>query len=70
LQARSSRPHRLRSKAAPELDLEVVRLRRLRRPCWNIAAQTELSRATVARICKRKGLSRLSALEPKPPVIR
>lgn len=70
LHGRSSRPHRLRGKTAPELDTEVERLRRLRRPCWKIAAQTGLSRATVARICKRKGLSRLSALEPKPPVIR
>src|SRR5271163_2431176 len=70
LHGRSSRPHRPRDKTAPELETEVERLRRLRQPCWKIAAQTKLSRATVARICKRKGLSRLSALEQKPTVIR
>lgn len=70
LHGRSSRPHRPRGKTAPERETEVERLRRLRQPCWKIAAQTGLSRATVARICKRKGLSRLSVLEPKPAVIR
>ena len=48
----------------------MERLRRLRQPRWKIAAQTKLSRATVARICKRKGLSRLSVLQQKPTVIR
>ena len=70
LHDRSSRPRRLRKPTLPELEAEVEKLRRLRQPCWKIAVQTGLSRATVARICKRKGLSRLSALEPKPPIIR
>jgi len=70
LHDRSSRPHRLRKPTPPELEAEVEALRRLRQPCWKIAKKTGLSRATVARICKRTGLSRLSALVPKPPVIR
>ena len=50
--------------------MEVERLRRQRQPFWKIAAASGLSRATVARICKRRGLSRLSALDVKPPIIR
>ncbi len=37
---------------------------------YKIATQTGVSCATVARICKRKGMSRLSTLEQRPPVIR
>lgn len=70
LHGRSSRPHRLRAQTPETVAAEVERLRRLRQPFWKMAAQTGVSRATVARICKRKGLSRLSVLEPKPPVIR
>ncbi|MGH6851748.1 MAG: IS481 family transposase [Methylocella sp.] len=70
LHDRSSRPHRLRKTTSLELEARVEALRRSRLPCWKIAAQTGVSRATVARICKRKGLSRLAALEPRPAVIR
>ncbi len=66
----SSRPHRRRAVTPEAVEAQVEALRRGRLPCWKIAAQTGLSRATVARICKRKGLARLSALEAKLPVIR
>lgn len=37
---------------------------------WKIAMAVGLSRSTVARICKRAGLSRLENLDPKPEIIR
>lgn len=67
---RSSRPHSLQTKATAEQRQEVERLRRERQPLWKIAGQVELSRATVARIARGQGLSRLSALDPKPEIIR
>ena len=70
LHDRTSRPHRLRAQTPEGVEAQIEALRRCRQPCWKIAAQTGVSRATAARICKRKGLSRLSALEPKPPVVR
>ena len=70
LWGRSSRPHRLRKLTPPEIQEKTEALRRQRQPFWKIAAATGISRATAARICKRKGLSRLSALEEKPPIIR
>lgn len=70
LMGRSSRPHNLRKVTSPKMEAEVVRLRCKRQPYWKIAAALGLSRATVGRICKRKGLSRLELLEGKPPVIR
>ena len=41
-----------------------------RQPFWKIARQTGLFRATVARIAKAKGLSRLSALDQRIAIIR
>jgi len=70
LQDRSSRPRRLRQKASKEQEDAVEALRRKRMPFWKIAAEVGLSRATVARIGKAKGLSRLSALEPKAQILR
>lgn len=67
---RSSRPHRLQRTATCEQEQAVEALRRQRLAFWKIAAQVGLSRATVARIGKRNGLSRLSALDPKPKIIR
>jgi transposase InsO family protein len=48
------------------LQLAVVALRRQRLTLATIAAQLALSRSSVARICRRAGLSRLSQLEPVP----
>ena len=50
--------------------MPVEALRRNRQPFWKIARETGLSRATVARIGKAKGLSRLSNLDPKIEIVR
>ena len=67
---RSSRPHRLQSRTTGDQRAKVEALRRQRQPFWKIAATVALSRATVARIGKACGLSHLSALDPKPDIIR
>jgi len=67
---RSSRPHRLQTRATELQRCEVEALRRARQPFWRIAASVGLSRATAARIGKSCGLSRLSALDPRPEIIR
>jgi transposase InsO family protein len=67
---RSSRPHRLRRPTAPEVAAQVIALRRQRLLMKHIAAQLTLSLATVSRLLKRAGLSRLSALDPSPPTQR
>lgn len=48
----------------------MLALRRQRLTLVTIAQQLGLSRATVARLCARAGLNRLSRLEPAPPVVR
>jgi len=67
---RSSRPHQLQTRATDDQRAKVETLRRTRQPFWKIAASVGLSRATVARIGKSCGLSHLSALDPKPEIIR
>jgi hypothetical protein len=67
---RSSRPHRARSRTTDRQRAEVEALRRARQPFWKIAAKVGLSRATAARVGKSCGLSHLSALDPKPAIIR
>jgi transposase InsO family protein len=67
---RSSRPHHSPGATARELALAVVALRRQRLTLLAIAQQLQLSRASVARICRAAGLNRLSKLEPAPPVQR
>jgi transposase InsO family protein len=70
LQDRSSRPHHSPTATARELELAVLALRRQRLTLLTIAQQLQLSRASVARICRAAGLNRLSKLEPAPPVRR
>ena len=70
LQDRSSKPHRCPRQTASSLLERVLLLRRLRRSGWSIARELSLSRATVSRILRRAGLSRLRALDPPLPVIR
>ena len=70
LQDRSSRPRRSPRATVRELELAVLALRRQRLTLVAIAGQLGLSRATVARICARAGLNRLSKLEPALPVVR
>jgi transposase InsO family protein len=70
LRDRSSRPHRLRHPTPPEI---VARIEVLRRERWTgtqIARETGVSKATVARVLRRLGLNRLKALEPAEPVRR
>jgi transposase InsO family protein len=70
LQDRSCRPRRSPSATARELSLAVVALRRQRLTMLGIARQLGLSRSTVARICARAGLRRLSRLEPPVAIQR
>lgn len=70
LRDRSSRPHRLRCPTAAATVALVETLRRQRWTGCRIAGQTGLRRATVSRILRRLGLSRLRDLEPAPPVER
>jgi len=67
---RSSRPQRLRQPTSPAVVEEVIALRRRRLPGQHIANAVGLSPATVSRILKRAGLSRLKDLDPPEPVRR
>jgi transposase InsO family protein len=67
---RSSRPHRSPTRTAAQLMVQVEQLRRQRWTAFRIAGQTGLSRATVSRILRRRGLNRWRALDPAPPLQR
>ena len=67
LQDRSSRPKRLRKPTPPEVIERIASLRRQRMPGTEIATTAGVSPATVSRVLKRLGLSKLSALEPAEP---
>ena len=67
---RSSRPHRLRR---PTPEATALRIETLRRQRWTgkrIALAVGLSKATVSRVLRRLGLSRIKDLEPAEPVRR
>jgi transposase len=68
LRDRSSRPLSLPSQTAPATCAAVEVLRRQRYTGKQIAAELGVSPATVSRILRRRGLNRLSALEPAEPV--
>lgn len=70
LRERSSRPKCSPRTTHQTLVTRVLQLRRLRLPGFQIARATGLSRATVSRLLRRHGLTRLAALEPPPPVRR
>jgi transposase InsO family protein len=70
LRDRSCRPHVSPAATAPELVGWVERLRRQRWTGAEIAHALGVSRATVARLLQRQGLSRLRALAPPVPVRR
>src|SRR6202035_3723046 len=70
LRDRSSRPLSLPSQTVPATCAAVEALRRQRHTGKQIAAEVGVSPATVSRILRRRGLSRLSALEPAEPVRR
>jgi transposase InsO family protein len=70
LRDRSSKPFLSPSQTAPATCAAVEALRRQRYTGKQIAAELRLSPATVSRVLKRRGLSRLDALEPAEPVRR
>jgi transposase InsO family protein len=67
---RSSRPRRLRKPTNPAVVEEVIGLRRRRLSGRHIAKTVGVSPATVSRILKTAGLSRLRDLDPPEPVRR
>ncbi len=64
---RSSRPHRSPRRTPEDRRQRVVALRRQRMSGAEIAARLGLAPATVARILRSEGLSRLKSLEPTEP---
>jgi transposase InsO family protein len=67
---RSSRPHRLYRPTPKPIVERIIALRRQRYTGKQIAAQVGVSPATVSRILKRNGLSRIASLEPPEPIRR
>ena len=67
LRDRSSKPLSSPSQISLATADAVESLRRQRRTQEHIAAELAISKATVSRILRRRGLSLLSALEPQPP---
>ncbi len=67
---RSSRPLRSPTRLGEDMTAEIVRLRRERLSGPAIARQARRPLSTVGVVLRRLGLGRLSALDPKPPVIR
>ncbi|AHY56304.1 bll8291 [Bradyrhizobium diazoefficiens USDA 110] len=70
LRDRSSRPRSSPSQTPPATCAAVETLRRQRHTGKQIAAEVEVSPATVSRILRRLGLSRIRDLEPAEPVRR
>ena len=67
---RSSRPHRLHRSTLAATTEQIAALRRQRITGKQIAITAGVSPATVSRVLKRLGLSRLRDLEPAEPVRR
>jgi transposase InsO family protein len=70
LRDRSSKPHSSPGQTPPATCAAVEALRRQRYIGKQIAAELGISPATVSRILQRRGLNRLSALEPPEPIRR
>lgn len=70
LEDRSSRPHRLREPTPEATCDQIVALRRQRWTGKQVAEAVGVSPATVSRVLRRAGLSRLRDLEPAEPVRR
>lgn len=70
LQDRSSRPNTLHRPTVSAVVEQIITLRRQRWTGKHIACETAVSPATVSRVLKRAGLSRLKDLEPAEPVRR
>jgi transposase InsO family protein len=67
---RSSRPKGIPKQIDQALADRIIALRRQRLTGKHIAMQTGVSPATVSRVLKRAGLSRMKDIEPAEPVIR
>jgi transposase InsO family protein len=67
---RSSRPHSLRRPTPPDIVGQIEALRRRRIPGNQIARTLGVSAATVSRVLRRLGISRIKDLEPAQPVRR
>lgn len=67
---RTSRPHSIPRQTGQALAERIIALRRQRLTGKHIAIQTGVSPATVSRVLKRAGLSRLKDIEPAVPVVR
>jgi len=67
---RSSRPRSLRNPTPAAVCERIIELRRQRLTGVHIAARTGVSPATVSRVLRRAGLSRMRDLEPADPVRR
>ena len=71
LQEHPSTPRRAPRKSPPELEAQILALRRERRCYAQIMMVLPVSRATLSRLLRRHHLNRLGSLEPpKPPVRR
>lgn len=70
LRDRACTPRRSPLRTPRAVARRVVKLRKERLTLEQIAQREQIGRATVARIVARHGLSRLEALDPKPPVQR
>ena len=62
---RSSRPHRVQTIDSADRQ-RILELRRLRLTIRRIALLVGVSESTVARICRRAGLNRLTRIDPPP----
>lgn len=67
---RSSRPKKPRSPTAAATVEQIISLRRRRWTGKHVAREAGVSPATVSRVLKRAGLSRLKDLEPAEPIRR
>ena len=67
---RSSRPHRLYRPTPQPIVERIIALRRERMTGKQIAVTVGVAPATVSRILKRNGLSRLASIEPPQPIRR
>lgn len=67
---RSSRPHHSPARIGVQAEAEILALRRQRMSAPAIARHLARPVSTVGVVLRRGGLGRLSALDPRPPVIR
>jgi transposase InsO family protein len=70
LHDRSSAPRRCPRRTSAEIVDQIQTLRRQRMTGPAIARSLGLARSTVGLILRRLGLGQLSALEPRPPIVR